>query len=616
MLWPASPAPVFPHGRVALADVANDTGEPELEVSGLLRTVLEQSTVIDVLPRTRLIDSLREGRDEEVTRIDEMIGTEAARRCGARALLLARLLRFGTRYVSFKEQEDALERLPELIDRVGEQVRLLLGEDPRAIRERTIPARSITSNLAAWRHYTAGMACLERRSFASSFGACLAEMQAAVELDPGFAMAHLQISQLHFLSGDARALQKAALKRAQLHPERVPPHDQLKLRGWAAFVGGNDVEAKALFREAAVAAPDDKHAWYLAGEIPYHRDEFAESLPFFRRVHALDPLWLDASQHLSLALGATGDGVGLRAHAATLSALGAKPEAIAGLCYAQLWFEPGSAVATCERARAGGAGTIGDELLAIALLHVGARVSLDEHLAVMAGKPGPPGFAWCMSLWLLGQEGRWPELLRRTLEWQDPDSSWFHVTLAEMVLGAGDRELAWREALRVLELDRVLLSSLAVHFAYQGDLARAAELREYLPAGSPRVDVYDAVVRWRRGDPGGAVEPLRRVAAAAPLSTDPAIPPPLYLLGEALAEAGRDAEAIDALRRFQALPLSYPSWFVPRSQYFLARSLDRMGDRDGARRAIQPLLGLWSDASPGQPLLAEARSLGARLGVR
>jgi hypothetical protein len=41
-----------------------------------------------------------------------------------------------------------------------------------------------------------------------------------------------------------------------------------------------------------------------------------------------------------------------------------------------------------------------------------------------------------------------------------------------------------------------------------------------------------------------------------------------------------------------------------------------MGDRDGARRAIQPLLGLWSDASPGQPLLAEARSLGARLGVR
>jgi tetratricopeptide (TPR) repeat protein len=156
-----------------------------------------------------------------------------------------------------------------------------------------------------------------------------------------------------------------------------------------------------------------------------------------------------------------------------------------------------------------------------------------------------------------------------------------------------------------------------VHFAYLGDLAHAAALAPYLPPGSPRVDAYQAVVRWRERDLDGAIALLRRVAASAPQSADgPAIPPPLYLLGEALSEAGRDAEAVDALQRFRAMPVLIPSWFLPRSLYFLARSLDRLGQREKAREAIGALLHQWRRAASSQPLLAEARALGARLGVR
>ena len=639
LLWPAAPPPAAPPARMALADVANETGEPELDVSGLLRTILEQSTFLDVIPRSRLLDELRAAGREDVSRIDEELGAEAARRCGATGLVVGRLLRFGSRYVmevrvvdpgsdarrfSFRDQEDSRERLPELIDRVGEQVRLLAGEDPRAIRERAIPARSITGNLAAWRQYTKAMACTERLAFAGSFGPCLAEMEKAVELDPAFALAWLQISQLRFLDGRPRALQKAALTEARRHPDRVPPHERLKLQGWSAFLDGRDVEAKALFREAAEASPDDKHAWYLAGEIPYHRDEFAEALPFFRRVHALDPLWWDASQHLSLSLGATGDLVGLRALGAELAALGSRPEALLGLCYAQLWYDAATAIASCERARTAGAGPSGDEKLAIALLHVGPREDLVRLVGRMVERDGPLGFGWYMSLWLLGQEGRWPGVRERIDAGAsgeggarvDPEDAWFHSTIAELVLGSGDLDAAWRESLRVLELDRALLSNLAVHFAYQGDMKRAAELREYLPASSPRVEIYDALVLWRAGDPAGAVDTLRRVAASSPLSAEPSTPPPLFLLGEALSDAGRHAEAIDALRRFQRLPLLVPTWFVPRSQFLLARSLERSGDLEGARAAIGPLLRLWSQADPGQPLLADARALGARVGAR
>ncbi len=636
LLWPGSPAPPPPAGRLALADVANDTGEPELEVSGLLRTVIEQSTTLHVIPRVRLLDALRQSRRDEVVRLDEPAATEAAHRTGAAALLLAHLLRFGDRYVldvrvvdpataatrfSFKLEESGKEGVPDLIDRAGEQVRLQLGEDPGAIRSRAMPARSVTASLAAWRHYAAGMTCYERRAFAGSFDPCLAEMGKAVEIDPGFALADLQIAKLLFLSGRPRALQKEALERAQRHRDRVPPVDRPKLDGWVAFVDGQDARAKALFEEAARAAPDDKIAWFLAAEIRYHRDEFAEALPFLRRVVALDPSWLGAGQHLAFALGVTGDRVGLRARAAELAALGARPDALTALCYVQAWLDPAMAVADCRRAREAGAEQLVEEWLAISLLETGDRAALDAHVRALLERRGTGSFFWYMSLWLLGQEGRWAEVLRAEqagLEAQPAlrDSSWFHVTMAELLLGSGDADLAWREAMRVLELDRTLLSAMAVQLAYAGDLARAAELREYLPPDSPRVDVYDAVVRWRRGDPAGAAEALRRVAATAAASSDPAVPAPLYLLGEALADAGRDAEAADALRQFQAIPLQYPSWVQPRSRYLLARSLDRLGDREGARDALRPLAQLWRRADPGQPLLADVRSLSSRLGLR
>jgi tetratricopeptide (TPR) repeat protein len=228
----------------------------------------------------------------------------------------------------------------------------------------------------------------------------------------------------------------------------------------------------------------------------------------------------------------------------------------------------------------------------------------------------PLGFDWFMTLLLRAQQGRWPDVIHLAESAGASDYSWFYSTYAEALIGSGDADRAWRATKRTIELDPYLASNLAVHFAYLGDLPRAAELARYLPAGSPRVDAYSAVVRWRQGDLDGAIDQLRSVTSRTALSAEPAIPAPLYLLGEALSEAGRDAEAIQALRRFQAMPLLYPSWQYPRSLYYVARSQERAGDRAGARETIAGLLRMWKDASPGQPLLQEARALGARLGVR
>jgi tetratricopeptide (TPR) repeat protein len=617
---------------VAVADVANVPRDPELDaISGLLLTAIEQSPRLRVLPRTRLVDlSDREG-GRPPARIDEHQGRRAARRARADVLVLTRVVRLDDVYVvevrgvdpasderrfSFTDQEPGKGNLLKLLDRAGERVRLALGEPPATIKERAIAAEAVTASLDAWRRYQDGMACFERRSFAGSFKECLEHFQSAVAIDPGFALAHLQTSFLHFLQGSPRALQKGSLARALEHEDRLPPSARLRMLGMSAFLDGRDLDAKRLLVQAADAAPDDKYAWWYAAEVPYHRDELAEALPLLRRVHELDPTWTAVVRHLAIALWASGGTDDLAALAAALEARGDAPESLLALCTAAPWLSPGLAVDACERARAAGGGEEADRLLAIALLAQGDRAALGVHLSRMAERSRPPSFDWYMSLWLRAQEGRWPEVVRAVAEAGDPDDSWQHATFAEMLAGTGDADRTRRTALRILELDRALVTNVAVYLAYQGDLARAAEFAPYLPPGSPRVKAYEAMVRWRRGDLAAAIDLLSDVAAVAPLSADPPIPPPLYLLGEALSDAGRDAEAVEALRRFGAMPMTYPSWFKPRARYHLARCLERMGDVQGARAEIRELLALWARASPEQPLLGEARALGARLGVR
>jgi len=619
--------------QIAVADFVDKTGDSGLEgLSSLLITSLEQSDRLEVLPRSRMRDVLRLAGVDLVDRIDETMGRRLGKLAGVRALILATLHRFGEVYAlevsavdpttdkrlfAVTEQGRGKESLPDMLDRVSDKVRRNLHDRSPAFRSKPVKLAEVTTpNLDAWQAYFRGMECTEKLVLAGSYGDCLADFQKAVRIDPGFALAHFQIAYLFFWQGRSRADQRAALEPALRDESRIPPRDRLRIQGWAAFLAGKDAEAKALLGQAARAAPDDKFTWYLAGEIPFHRDEFAEAMPYFQRASELDPTWLANTQHLVYALGPLGRTAELRALVERLDALGAKPGALVGACYARLWFDAEKAIAGCERGIQAGAGDGGSEFLAIARLNVGPRRELEALLRKMAAGSKPLAFEWYMTLLLRGQEGRWPEVRRLALEAGDPIDSWFHGVHAELLIGLQDRGRAWKSALRALEIDPNSVSNLAVHFAYMGDLAHAAELAAYLPAGSPRVDAYRAVVQWRQGDLAGAIDLLRPLADRSPLSVDPAIPFPAFLLGEALSEAGRDREAVPLLRRFVAMPLHYPSWTLPRALYFMARSQERLGDVAAARETVQRLLLLWKDAAPEQPLRAEARALGLRLGAR
>jgi predicted Zn-dependent protease len=186
---------------------------------------------------------------------------------------------------------------------------------------------------------------------------------------------------------------------------------------------------------------------------------------------------------------------------------------------------------------------------------------------------------------------------------------------AEFLVGDGDAEAVWREARRAAARAPRFAPSLAVHLAYMGALDHAAVLARGLEPGAPRHRVYEAVVEWKRGDRAGALAALRRLAAENPWSTDVPILPPSFLLGELAVEAGEDATAVEALKRFQSLHVRNPywGWAYPRSVLLLATAESRLGRRDEARRRLAAQLETWKDADPGLPLLARMKDLCQRL---
>jgi tetratricopeptide (TPR) repeat protein len=191
----------------------------------------------------------------------------------------------------------------------------------------------------------------------------------------------------------------------------------------------------------------------------------------------------------------------------------------------------------------------------------------------------------------------------------------FWVDRAQMMTARGDRRRAIEYSRKAVSMSSTAGAILAAHLAYLGELQQAEEIARHLAPDSPKGRTFRALVRWKTGDLPGAIEELREIARGAPFSFDPPVPAPLYLLGEALAEAGRDAEAVESLRRFLAMPSTTPSWLEPKARFLLARCLERLGKREEARSELEALMVLWREASVDQPLLEDARQMVERLTI-
>jgi tetratricopeptide (TPR) repeat protein len=219
--------------------------------------------------------------------------------------------------------------------------------------------------------------------------------------------------------------------------------------------------------------------------------------------------------------------------------------------------------------------------------------------------------AWQVELWhvrakgaaLAGRVREAVELARRALEVPGASfGSQNHARGFLLVMAAGRQGGldAERGLLDALVKDSGRAAGVGVMLAWAG--SGEASATRMMPRGLRRVVV--AIARWRAGDPDSAIAELQRFGLEADRL-------PLWLLGEVQLERGRPREAAAALEAF--LRSGAEAWTAPRSLARLAQARAALGDRPGARAALDRYFRLLDRPDPDLPLLAEARSLRASL---
>ncbi|MEM1205672.1 MAG: protein kinase [Acidobacteriota bacterium] len=251
---------------LVLGDFQNTTGEETLGQSfaELLRASLGQSRSITVQSRSQIRETLERMQQPVDSVVDRDLGIEVAQRENADRLVLGSISSFGTSYslvtevvdpqngdTKFSDQEQAKDvgDIQGAIQDLAQGIRQHLGESLAEIERTQIPLEKVTTpNIEALKLYTVGVDRLANLSPAEA----VPLLQKAVQLDPGFAMAHAKLGVGFKALGDQEsAIQHLDL--AEANRERLSELEQFYVDGWLAWWRGR--------------ANEVIEAWALMGDV-------------------------------------------------------------------------------------------------------------------------------------------------------------------------------------------------------------------------------------------------------------------------------------------------------------------------------------------------------------
>jgi len=484
------------------------------------------------------------------------------------------------------------------------------------------------------------------------------ELQAALKVDPQFALAHYQTAVLDSWTVKPGWSDEASLKNVQQHidtavrlADRLPDKERLALLAWKATWEKRNDEARRLRDEAAERWPQDKEAVFWAGDIRFHTGDTPAAVPYFERALRLDPAYALAEEHTLIAyagLDRRDDYLALarrwaeRTHSPeayrsvgrVLLAVGRREEALEA--YARATEKDGLVAYP--------------PMLAQYLAYHGSAHEAEAHVrgALAVLPPPAPGVAEAP------KDGIPSKVMTRAKE-----RVAFSLTLVDLLVhqgrfrdarkelqsmeaaGMGARDLAsgmlglafatcsppdYRDAAKAVdragpETRPHFLLDLAMARALSGDPAGAEAMAPAI-FSSPDASEYppyvramfDGVVAWKKGELDLAADRLRG-APAIPY-VDPRFKA-LAVLGEVELARGRNEAAIAALEQARGIGftpfVSSTSTLRPAILYHLSVAYERTGDKVRARERVDELLRLWQRADADLPRLAEARALKKRL---
>jgi serine/threonine-protein kinase len=306
---PASPAPAAEPRRPASVAVLpfvdlGGGGDDDLFADGITEDVIaELARIRSVRVISRTSVRALAGRELTLREIGERLGVRAVlegsvRRRGGRVRVVAQLVDAASDEHLWagtfdRDLEDVFAIQAQVALDIANALRAELSSDERA----RVGRRGPTDDLAAYEHYLRARHALCRFT-AEGYRLCLAELQRALDRDPGFALAHAGVAQAHVetaLEGVAehpaesiRLAREAAARALSLDPELPAAHGVAGLVGFVFdydWQGAERALLQAIELSPGAADLHDHYSW-LCNAL----ERWDDALRAVRRARELDPL--------------------------------------------------------------------------------------------------------------------------------------------------------------------------------------------------------------------------------------------------------------------------------------------------------------------------------------
>lgn len=597
---------------IVIADFTNKTGDAIFDdtLKQALATVLGQSPFFNILPDSKVSDTLRlmERAPDEHINLDT--AREVCQRTGSTVVLAGSIASLGTEYVidlkamncfsgdSLASEEGQASRKEEVLTALGKAAKSLrqrLGESRASIQKFDTPLEAQTSSLEALKAYSQ----VARTGGAIPYKLLL---ERAIELDPNFAAAYVGLSDAYAGAGDPELAAQYAQKAYDLR-DHATEEERLGITAtyYGAVLGDSEKEL-SVYPVWEQMYPRTWGAWNNSASTRISVGDYAHALQEGQEALRLNPDMNTPYVNCGMAL----------------LALNRMDEV--------------KQIAKQAEAHRVDVSDVHILLYEVAFLE-NDKKEMAAQIEPLLARPGEGSFD---GLWAQSDTEAYFGRLRNSLQNLKKGFDVVRANHAELaaevqnVMALRESEFGNRVEARNIASGASHISSgrgakllTALALARAGDAAGAAMLADELDRKFPYntslqkywLPTIRASIELVRKDPARAIEILQ--ATSYELGDSGTLAGnmyPAYVRGQAYLEAHQGKEAAAEFQKF----LDYPSIVSisplgALARLGLARAYSLQGDATKARGAYQEFLTLWKDADPDVPIVKQAKAEYAKL---
>ena len=288
---------------VVLADFANSTSEPVFDdtLKQALRIQLEQSPFLNLVADQKVNSTLKLMGRSGVERLTPEITRDICQRVGSKAMLTGSIAQLGTQYVigvqgvncstgevlaEALEQAKSKEDVLKAVDRAALSVRRKLGESLKTVQNFATPVEEATTpSLDALKAYSLGAKTLREKGWEAD----RPYFERAVQLDPNFALAYMQLAVSYLNSGEPEKAKPYLAKANELR-EHASERERLIISGLYYHVVTCELDKAAqYYQQLADYYPRDYAAYGDASLLYSALGRYDKAIEMARHAQMLSP---------------------------------------------------------------------------------------------------------------------------------------------------------------------------------------------------------------------------------------------------------------------------------------------------------------------------------------